>query len=220
MKWTSLILTITVLGAGPAALADPPSPREETRRYTILVDGKAAGSCQMKAAEHADGTRCLAISADVRVKQFVFTYKYAFSGTEVWKNGFLTRIDCTADDNGKKTKVAGYLEGATFHLAVNGASSDKLPCNWTTIYAMAPPSAGGDAVIRLLDVDTGEVLTPRLEDLGASETKVGGRVVATRHYRWTGKEKVDLWYDARGVLQRLATVDDGHPTEWRITSNP
>src|SRR5258708_7685273 len=107
MKWFSITLALLVFGAGNAAQADPPSPREETRRYTILVDGKAAGSCQMKAAEHADGTRFLAISADVRVKQFVFTYRYTFSGTEVWKDGFLTRIDCTADDNGKKTKVAG-----------------------------------------------------------------------------------------------------------------
>lgn len=220
MKWLTLTLALLVFGAARAAPADPPAPREETRRYTILVDGKAAGSCQTKAVEHADGTRVLAVSADVRVKQFVFTYRYAFSGTEIWKDDLLTRIDCTADDNGKKTRVAGLLEGGTFHLAVNGAASDKAPVNWTTLYAMAPPGSKNGAVLSLLDVDTGEVLSPRLEDLGAAETSVGGRVVATRHYRWTGKEKVDLWYDARGVLQRLATVDDGHPTEWILTSNP
>jgi hypothetical protein len=220
MKRLSLTLACLVSVGTGLALADPPSPTSETRRYKILVDGKPAGSCQMTVADQADGTRCLAVTAEVRIKQLVFTYRYSFSGTEIWKDGVLVRTDCAADDNGKKTRVTGFLDGSVFRLVVNGAARTSPPLNWTTIYAQAPNGARDKAALNLLDTDTGDVQQAQLQDLGAAETLVAGQIVATRHWRWAAKEKVDLWYDAKGALQRLTTVEDGHPTEWIRTIGP
>ena len=79
---------------------------------------------------------------------------------------------------------------------------------------MLPPSIQGHASVDILDVDTGEVTRQRLESMGQDGSGIPDQVVATRHFRWIGKDKADVWYDAQGSLQRLATIDDGHPTEW------
>jgi hypothetical protein len=220
MKWSILMLA-ALLSAGslPAPAAQPP-PSKETRYYSILVDGKAAGSCQMTVADQADGSRCLAVNAEVRVKHLVFTYRYSFTGTEIWKDGALLGIDCAIDDDGKKTRVAGFLDGQKFRVAVNGKASECSPPHCTTIYAQFPASAKDGAALNLLDTDTGELQRTQLQDLGPSETKVGDQVVPTRHWRCAVKEKVHLWYDAKGVLQRLTMVEDGHPTEWIRTIGP
>jgi hypothetical protein len=219
MILSSLIAALLIMADCHPFQAEPASPGQETRNFVIKVDGKDSGSCQMNVAEHPDGTRCFAIHADVRVKQYLFTYKYSFSGTEVWKDGILVRIDCLSNDNGKKTKLTGVLEGSEFRLSVNGAVKITAPVRATTIYGMTPPTVQDQSPVDLLDVDTGKVVRQRLEILGTAEKASSGGAIANQHVRWIGKEKVDVWYDPQGGLRRLTTIDDGHPTEW-IRRNP
>jgi Family of unknown function (DUF6134) len=217
---SSLIAACLLLVDSNSLVQDTPPPRQGTQVYAIKVDGKVSGSCQMNVADHADGTRCLAINADVRVKQYLFTYKYSFSGTEIWKDGVLVRLDCVANDNGKKTNLTGVLEGSLFSMSVNGVPKTVAPIKATTIYSMLPPASHDKSLVDLLDVDTGEIVRQRLEKLEATKGAPLGNEGTTEHFQWSGKEKVDVWFDADGTLQRLTTIDDGHPTEWIRKSNP
>src|SRR3954465_14781028 len=71
----------------------------ETRAFTILVDGKAAGACRLA---FDDGAGTTSGRAAVQVRHFLGTYRYHFDGSEVWKEGRLQQLRSATDDNGKK----------------------------------------------------------------------------------------------------------------------
>jgi hypothetical protein len=69
----------------------------------------------------------------------------------------------------------------------------------------------------IIEPDTGILRTVRLQCVGPDSFTVQGREIACNHYRLTGEATADLWFDLQGRLVRQQTVEQGYPTEQRLT---
>jgi hypothetical protein len=86
----------------------------------------------------------------------------------------------------------------------------------TTSYWRAPIVVG-DQPLYLMDADRGTVYSEKVARLPAEDLTVGGQKMACQHYRLSGTMAADLWFDAQGRLVRQRTVEEGYPTELRLT---
>lgn len=210
--------TLTVcllLAAGGPAHAD----ETEQRLYAVAVDGRPAGQCRMVISSRSDGALVMTADVTVRVK-FLFTYSYAYQGTEVWKDGQLASLRSHCDDNGKRFDVSAAAEGGGLHVRVNGKKRPVSPADaWTSSFWKLPDRAGATTQrLTVLDVDRGQELVRRLDYLGAEDLDIAGRAQKCYHFRATGgPSAVDLWFDAQRRLVRQDFVEAGHHTVARLT---
>ncbi len=199
-------------GAGTIVAAEA-----ETRRFAIHIDGKPAGSYQMMIRQEEDGTAVVNSHAHAKVKLgFVTLYHYSYLGTETWKNGRLTRLDSTTNDNGDEYNLHAEAQGDGLRLRVNGKERVVVGNIWTTSYWRLPGSLGANGAIPLLDPDSGKQSAGKLELIGNAQITVGGKNVPCTHYRVSGDVQVELWFDAQRRLLRQDSVEDGHRTVLQI----
>lgn len=185
----------------------------EQRQFSILVDGKPAGSFRLTVSDGKDGETIAQCEADVRVRYFLFSYGYSYRGREVWKGDEFLRAVANADDGGKKTAVSAEVVGNGSDLLVNGQRRRDAAFGWSTSYWRLPPSAGQVQAVRVVDLDTGEILNTRLWMVASERLHLAGSTLSCAHYRVGGDAEVDLWYDAQGRLVRQTSTEAGHETE-------
>ena len=204
---TTLLTTAAVLAlAGPAAADD-------TRTFQVLVDGKAAGHYQVRVADKDGLTECR-VTARVEVKALIGTYRYSLDSQETWKDGKLTGLRSTCNDDGTRHDVTLTGDGTTATLRADGKTVRGGGAVWPTTYWRLPPAAGA---LTLIDSDTGKLIPAKLEQVGADKVRVLGAERAATRYRLTGGVDVTLWYDAGGRLIRESFVESGHRTVFELT---
>src|SRR5262249_10173598 len=124
--------------AAAVVVAWPPvvwSAEKEQRVFAVKVDGKLAGEYQMTIIVGDDGSERLTCNASVRVKHLVGQYRYAYQGTEVWRQGRVQQLDATSDDDGTRHAVHAVADSSGLHIAVDGKSlSTTRPDAWPTTY--------------------------------------------------------------------------------------
>jgi hypothetical protein len=202
-------LGLGVLLTAPSARADD----KETREFTVRIDGKPAGHYTMTINRQDDGTVIMAGEADIKVSYLFVSYKYKYSGTEVWKEGNLLQLKSTCNDDGKKYAVTATLEGMGLRVWINGKDHMTSADVWTTSFWRAPDPHFYNQETPLLDADTGRDLTGTLKVLDPQGVHVAGAMQHCTHYKLTGaKLQEELWYDAQGRLARRVFVEDGHTT--------
>jgi hypothetical protein len=205
-----LILGVLMLVSGStrAGAAD-----SERRDFNILVDGKRAGAYHLTITHADDGTDTVSAQAHVRVSHLVYTYTYAYQGTEVWKAGRLASLNSSTDDDGTRFQVSAVADGANLRVTVNGQEHATRGDVWTTTYWRLPDAKFRNRGVPLLDADTGRDINATLQCIGAEAIQVVGQAVNCVHYRVRGGGvAVDAWYDAQERLVRQESVEDGHRT--------
>jgi hypothetical protein len=197
------------MAASPLSLAE----EVETRDFAVMVDNKNAGAYRMTISRQEDGTVTMAAHAEVKLSYLVYTYKYCFQGSEVWKDGQLQQLKSITNDDGKKFNVTANLLGSDLRLTVNGNERWTRPDVWTTTYwQLAPPKFRGEQV-PLLDADCGNEITGTLSYVGSDVLNLLGRAQNCAHYKLTGgRLQVQLWYDAQQRMVRQESIEDGHKT--------
>jgi hypothetical protein len=199
---------LVISGSTRAIAAD-----SERRDFNILVDGKRAGAYHLTIAHADDGTHTVTAQAHVRVSYLVYTYTYSYQGTEVWKDGRLTRLTSSTDDDGKRFQVGAVADGTRLRVKVNGQEHTTRPDVWTTTYWRLPDAKFRNHAVPLLDADTGRDINATLQCVGDEAIRVGAQALPCVHYRVTGDGlEVDAWYDAQEHLVRQESVEDGHRT--------
>jgi hypothetical protein len=193
----------------PASAADV-----EARDYQISVDGKRGGESHFRIARRDDGSTVVTCQADVSVRYALglYTYRYTYRGTEVWKDSRLVRLTSTANDDGKQYAVRAERDGNGIRVTVNGEEATARADVWTTSYWQLPPTPFRNNNVPLLDADTAKRMAGRLDYVGTSRVRVGGQVVDCAHYRLTGDVRAELYYDGQERLVRQETQEQGHPT--------
>jgi hypothetical protein len=199
-----------------AGLAE--AAEREVRQFTVWIDKKQAGSYQMVIDRLDDGTTKVTANADVKISYLIYTYRYSYRGTEVWKDGRLLRMDTGANDNGKQFSLSARTQTDGLHVQVNGKGHLTRADAWPTTYWRLPEKSLRDQPLTVLDADTGRPLNGRLEDLGAASIRVGRQAQDCTHYRLTGSVTAELWYDAQERLVRQESVEDGHRTVLELVS--
>jgi hypothetical protein len=205
LLFTALALLVPM--ESRAAAAD-----EETREFTVYVDGKPAGRASMKIQRRDDGTTAMTCDSRVVVRFLFIKYEYTYNGKEIWKDRRLQRFDSTCDDDGKKFVVSAAAEDGGLRIKVNNRERVARPEVWLTSYWCLPDPKLRDQTIPIIDADTGRDLDGKLQHVGAVQMRVAGEAQNVNHYRLTGKVDVDLWYDAAERIVRQEWIEDGHRT--------
>src|SRR5215471_1620440 len=99
-RWLLAACVALALGAARGVAAD-----SETREFNVFVDNKIAGKATMKIERRDDGTIAVACDSSVEVKVLFVTYRYTYTGKELWKDGRLQRLDSSCNDDGKQYVV-------------------------------------------------------------------------------------------------------------------
>jgi Family of unknown function (DUF6134) len=200
----TIITLMLGIGSTTARAAD------ETRHFRVTIDNKQAGNYRMSIAPQADGSIAMTGKADIKVSYLVFKYRYAYEGTEVWKNDRLWQLRSQSNDDGTTYVVNSWADDGRLRVQVNGADQTAPGDAWTTTYWKLPDAAHRNKAIPLLDADTGKNITATLQYVGTQGIVVAGQVENCAHYRVSGGGlKVDLWYDGQERLVRQESIENG-----------
>jgi hypothetical protein len=182
----------------------------ETRLFTVRIDGKSGGSYQMTLGQPDAHTFTVVCQANVSTSYLFIKYRYTYQGSELWKDGRLTRLESKTNDDGKQFEVLAQAAGDALRIRVNGEEHASRPGVWTTTYWHAPEPKSVNQAVELIDCDTGKNLRGTLQYVGTQSLTLAGEPRNCAHYSIRGAVHVDLWYDGQQRLVRELSVEDGH----------
>jgi hypothetical protein len=192
--------------------------RTQVREFDIFVDGSCAGTSSLKISEFNDGRTVIATEADVKISYIVYAYKYQFRGSETWRDGKFLRLESQSADGGKRSSVVSEATKAGSRCSINGGAFAKMPTvSLTTNFWYWPESLEKQPAFTLLESDIGGGLDVACRLVGTEQLQVGDQAVTCRHYQLTGGNTIDLWFDEASRFVCKKCVEDGHPTEVRLT---
>ncbi|MGH7193039.1 MAG: DUF6134 family protein [Candidatus Saccharimonadales bacterium] len=197
--------------------AEPPRQiAEEIREFEVLVKGKPAGTSELRITDRGDGTTQVATEVHVKLNYLVYVYRYDFRGQETWRGNRLVSTENRATDDGKKLQVRAKVDDRGCAIEVQGRTTTAPALDMTTNYWRAPDLARTKN-FSLMNADQGTVYAATVERIGREQLAVGGRKVDCTHYRISGGAAAELWFDGRNRIVRQTSVEDGYPTEMRLT---
>lgn len=208
--------SLWIIGLGAAMLISSSAPvmgaDTEYRDFMVTVGGKRAGEYHMSVVRQDDGSLVQSGQADVKVKYLggVYTYKYTYRGSEVWKNGKLVRLESTANDDGKQFQVSAVGDGNNLQVTVNGQGRSVRGDVWTTSCWCLPGAKERNGAVPMLDVDTGQELNGTMQYVGQANVNVGGQMMECAHYVVEGDRQLKLWFDSQERLVRQVSKEQGH----------
>ena len=188
-----------VVAAMAALCSLPAGAAESDQIFSILRNDKDLGWQKVSFQRQGDRLQVQTTGqAEYKIGTLVL-YRYQLRRSETWENGQLTAFAAWTDDDGKVSEVQGRRDGGMFRIVgprgETRAPATALPGNlWNAQIVQAS---------HIIDNETGDA-APLQAAKGEIETveACGGQVRA-RHYRLTGKESQDVWYDETGRWVRM-----------------
>jgi len=211
--------------AAPASAgdgADPPSAATPTTRvwnFRVLLDGQTIGRHRYAVTTHGDRREVRSDAAfEVRLLGFV-AYRYRHEARERWQRDCLVELDAQTDDDGRTSRIdATRIDAARADagLRVSGGDAPRLLPGCVLSYAYWNPAMLTQS--RLLNAQTGELETLRIERLGHGSVDVGGTATPAVRWRVSGAHApIELWYSAQGEWLGLdSTVAGGRRLGYRL----
>jgi hypothetical protein len=202
-----------MLGLPGARAAD-----QETRIFSITVDGKKAGEYKMVIQKQADGSMAVFTSSDVRVTVLaVPVYTYSYGGQEVWKDGRLVALASRGKEKGKEFNVRANADSTGLKVVANGKEHTASLDVWTTSCWQLPLAKFRNNMVVMLGCDTGADYPSQLQIVGSEKIAIAGQEITCSHCRVTKDVPHDLWYDSQERLVRDEWVSNGHRTVIEMT---
>ena len=190
---------------------------QEVRDYEILVKGTHAGTMKSVITDTEDDMTTVTTDATVEFNVVVYTYRYEFHGNEIWHGDRLISVDDRAVDGGKKLATRAHcdLHGSVVEVLGKNPQTGPMLAMTTNCWRSAASPTG--SVLEILDADQGTIYSTRIADVTNDDVDVGGRALNCTHYHLAGKLVSDLWFDDQHRLVRQQMIEDGYPTETRLT---
>ena len=140
---------------------------------------------------------------DFEIKKFgLVFYRYNVRGTEIYKDGKLTKFNSRTDQNGKKKYVNMLLENGEY--TIDGSSyQGKVPVDyligtwWNHSIVKAPAQ---------ISAVSGRIIKQKVTFLGKETIKFGDKSYDTLHFNFSStdskltkdkKLNTDVWYDEK-----------------------
>lgn len=166
-------------------------------RFSVLLDNRPIGEHRFRIQEDPEGRVVESeASFDVSVL-FVPVFSYRHSNTEVWRDGCLSRIESETDSNGDRYKVDGRRAAQAFAIeTAEGVRSYAADCLMTFAY-WDRRFLDQD---RLLNAQTGEVVTVDVQPLGSERLTIAGNEVPIEAFRVRAVDEgldIKVSYDER-----------------------
>jgi hypothetical protein len=207
LLWAAM-LAVAGLPAAPAAIAA--DLKDGATSFKVIREGDQIGTHTVT-ARHEGGDLVLDIAVDIKVKvAFITAYRYEQTRREVWRDGKLIAFESDTNDDGKKAKTSGKLEGDM--LVVTGPDGtqkvrpDIIPNSWWN-----PDLAKQSELLSSFD---SKVLNVKVEDAGEETVDTAGGPVKAHRYVLSGEVEREVWYDADGRWVHMRTGRGGTPVDW------
>jgi len=214
-----LTLTWFALSWGVASSAFADGPRvsaEEVREFEILVKDKPVGTSTIRIRNLDDGTTRVATEVNVKLNYLVYVYRYEFHGDELWRGNRLLSAQNRATDDGKEFAARLVVSPGGSSIEANGRARRGPVIAMTTNYWRTPELVPGTK-INLMNADRGTVHSVTVEVVGQEKIVVDRQVIECTHYRLGGDLEAEFWSDPLNRIVRQKSVEDGYPTEVRLT---
>ena len=159
-----------------------------------------------------------------KIKKFgVVLYKYHVKGTEIYKNGKLTKFNSKTDQNRKKKYVNIKLEDDEY--IIDGSSyKGKAPIDfligtWWN-HSIVKAKAQISAV-------SGRIIQQKVTFLGKETIKIGDKSYETLHFNFSSTDKklskdkklnTDIWYDEKTMNWVKTSFEKKGKWEYRLVS--
>jgi hypothetical protein len=189
---------------------------EEVRQLDVYVKDKPAGTTIIRISDLDDGTTRVDTEVNVKLSFVVFAYRYEFFGQETWRDNRLISTENRATDDGKKFVARAQVDANGFRVEANGRGRGEPVIDMTTNFWHAP-KLSAERTLALLNADRGIIHMAKVERLAPESLAVGSQWVNCSHYRFGGDVQAELWFDGQERIVRQKSIEDGYPTELRLT---
>jgi hypothetical protein len=188
-KGSALIACVMLL----AGLMLATTAAAEQLRFQVYLDDRPIGEHSFRIADSGGITRVTSRAAFDVDFLFINAYRYRHTSNEVFRNGCLTDIDATTDDNGTRYAVNGEALGEAFRIEAGDEVERADGCVKTFTYW----DKAFLSKRRLLNPQTGELEQVRVQSKGRDTIEVenGESVPAERYALRTDELTIDLWYN-------------------------
>ena len=200
-----------------ATLASAASAADGTRTYafTAFLDDRPIGQHTFTVTTEGN-ERKVASEADFKVRILGITaYRYHHRADEQWSGDCLCGLASSTDDDGKAVGVRLVRRDDVNLIQANAGTRSEPGCLMT--YAYWNPAMRERT--RLLNPQTGQVDTVKVERRAEGRVMVGGREVAATDWRIAGGDSpVDVWISAQGEWVGLDSMVSGgkHRLSYRL----
>lgn len=214
VRWVSFALVVLACSRGAYAL-EPAAPKE-IREFEVLLKGRPVGTTTFVIEPLTDGRTAVTIEAAVRVNMIVYSYSYEFHGVETWLGGQLESFQCQGNDGGKKFAVQGKNTANGSQLVVNNRPNAVQPFAAAGNFWRLPQLPNGGALVNI-DASTGKLQQIKIAEGKPEQVPLGQTQIPARHFLLSGDVDQHLWLDQHGLLVRQTSIEQGYPTELRLT---
>ncbi len=176
-----------------AGMACGSAAAAEQLRFQVYLDDRPIGEHSFRIADSGETTRVTSRAAFDIDFLFINAYRYRHSSNEVFRNGCLTTIDASTNDNGKRYVVNGEAVGDGFEIEAGDGRERTNGCVRTFAYWDKALLDKG----RLLNPQTGDLERVRVQPKGRDTVQVesGAIVPAERYALQTDELTIELWYN-------------------------
>ncbi|HEY9775994.1 MAG TPA: DUF6134 family protein [Planktothrix sp.] len=184
----------------------------ERRIFEVRTDGKPSGHYEFQLNEKGSATDVVE-DCDVNAKLLVLHFQYKYHAHEAWKSNRLVSFDSKRDDNFKHCVLSVQSTGDKLSMTVNGKTPHTVDGDIITSSYWFLPNPGSEKFSRrYLEIDTGRIYDAESVLVGSESIQVGDQKLNCKHYKMTGGDSEDLWYDEQNRLVRQSEIDAGHRT--------
>ena len=198
----------------PPTSADPAAPGTRVWNFRVMLDGQPIGRHRYSVTPQGERREVRSDAAfEVRVLGFV-AYRYRHQARERWQRDCLSALDANTDDDGRVSRIDAARDDAG--LRITGADEPRVLPGCVLSYAYWNPAMLTQT--RLLNAQTGELDTLRIERVGPGSVDVAGAAVPAVRWRVSGAHApIELWYSAQGEWLGLdSTVAGGRRLSYRL----
>ena len=184
------------LAAQAADGADAPAtPAARVYAFQVLLDDKPIGTHRFVVDGEATARRVASDAAFAVTILGITAFRYRHHAEEQWAGDCLASLASTTDDDGRQEAVR--LARAADGNDITSAKGSRSEPGCLMTYAYWNPALRRQA--RLLNPQTGQVDTVRVERVGTGTLRVHGQEVTATDWRITGAESpIDVWVNAQG----------------------
>jgi hypothetical protein len=185
-----------------ASVAAPASASEGVveRSFTVIRNGEEIGTRDARIVHNGNSVDVLNVTR-IQVKVlFITVYRRQENLSELWIDDQLHRFSSQIDNNGDSYSLnVVRTENGKLHVD-RPAGAYEAPKN------ALPATFWHERVVRtnaLIHVMRGRLQQVKSTFVGTEPIKIGESTIEARRYRMTGDERVDLWFDGKGLAVKV-----------------
>ncbi len=133
------------------------------------------------------------VEIDLKVRAaFITFFDYKHRLESIWRDGELTTLESTTDDNGDELFVSLKKDGEALSLKSSKNTADDIPLG------LMPTTYWNKRALEkteLLNTQNGEIFPVTITEKGTETITVMGEEIEATRYELVGTITVDLWYD-------------------------